>query len=237
MAKESFDKEIQFLRMFVLTGGTLSRQQFAERLGISVHTFDKTMRRLKEIAGSVHQHALEEPYGNLTDTLRYSYYDSSDPMLLFLFRAKSVKESESERISLLLGAMNERALEGIIQLEEAETVNEEFFEDKVRELMESLRFSWLIDTGPPVTVRARFYKPEGPEPDFIKERVLAQGQWGRIVEEDDRSFVYEIVVSGTTEIKPWLRSFGSSCEILEPLQLRREMIAEWKEILSYYESV
>ena len=436
MAKESFDKEIQFLRMFVLTGGTLSRQQFAERLGISVHTFDKTMRRLKEIAGSVHKHALEEPYGNLTDTLRYSYYDSSDPMLLFLFRAKSVKESESERISLLLGAMNERALtamelldlvcaglppglplpdektirsdlkyleevgvirrepgprpyryrvrndlicdltdeelmdlydfidvmantqipsvqgyllrdglkkhllrhhagmlavepflykyhyysrildeahlfpllhairgrrrvkfvyfspkteqsyaarntnplfekkmpgktektlplkivydhqygrwyllawgregirkyrmEGIIQLEEAETVNEEFFEDKVRELMESLRFSWLIDTGPPVTVRARFYKPEGPEPDFIKERVLAQGQWGRIVEEDDRSFVYEIVVSGTTEIKPWLRSFGSSCEILEPLQLRREMIAEWKEILSYYESV
>ncbi len=55
--------------------------------------------------------------------------------------------------------------------------------------------------------------------------------------EDESSFVYEITVNGTTEIKPWLRSFGSSCEILEPVQLRREMIAEWKEIRSYYEPV
>ena len=47
MAKESFDKEIQFLRMLVLTSGAYSRQQFADRLGISVHTFDKTLRRLK----------------------------------------------------------------------------------------------------------------------------------------------------------------------------------------------
>ncbi|MNI96611.1 hypothetical protein D3C73_1551020 [compost metagenome] len=71
----------------------------------------------------------------------------------------------------------------------------------------------------------------------MKERVLLQGQWGEIVSEDDVSFTYEITVNGTTEIKPWLRSFGSSCEVLEPLQLRREMIAEWKEIQSYYEFV
>ncbi len=109
MAKESFDKEIQFLRMLVLTSGAFSRQQFAERLGISVHTFDKKIRRLKDIASSVHQQTNEEQSGQLADTLRYSYYDSSDPMLLFLFRAKSVKETESERISLLLGAMNEQA--------------------------------------------------------------------------------------------------------------------------------
>jgi len=436
LAKESFDKEIQFLRMLVLTSGAFSRQQFAERLGISVHTFDKTIRRLKEIASSVHQQATEEPSGQLADTLRYSYYDSSDPMLLFLFRAKSVKETESERISMLLGAMNEQALtamelldicctglssdlpmpdektirtdlkyleevgviqrepgprpyryrirndlvreltdeelidlydfvdvmantqipsvqgyllrdglkkhllrnqsesltvepflykyhyysrildeahlftllyairgrrkvkfvyfspkseksyaskntnplfekenqgntektlplkivydhqygrwyllahgregirkyrmEGITQIEEAEPVDEKWFEEKTRELLESIRYSWLIDTSPPVTVRARFYKPEGPEPDFIKERVLLQGQWGRIISEDAQSFVYEIIVNGTTEIKPWLRSFGSSCEILEPIRFRREMIAEWKEIQSYYASV
>lgn len=436
MAKESFDKEIQFLRMLVLTSGAFSRQQFAERLGISVHTFDKTIRRLKEIASSVHQQATEEQSSQLADTLRYSYYDSSDPMLLFLFRAKSVKETESERISILLGAMNEQALtamelldicctalssnlpmpdektirtdlkyleevgviqrepgprpyryrirndlvreltdeelidlydfvdvmantqipsvqgyllrdglkkhllrnqsesltvepflykyhyysrildeahlftllyairgrrkvkfvyfspksdksyaskntnplfekvnqgntektlplkivydhqygrwyllahgregirkyrmEGITQIEEAEPVDEKWFEEKTRELLESIRYSWLIDTSPPVTVRARFYKPEGPEPDFIKERVLLQGQWGQIISEDAQSFVYEIIVNGTTEIKPWLRSFGSSCEILEPIRFRREMIAEWKEIQSYYASV
>ncbi|WP_309121599.1 WYL domain-containing protein [Paenibacillus sp.] len=436
MAKESFDKEIQFLRMLVLTSGAFSRQQFAERLGISVHTFDKTIRRLKEIVSSVHQQATEEQSKQLADTLRFSYYDSSDPMLLFLFRAKSVKETESQRISLLLGAMNEQALtamelldlccigmssdlpmvdektirsdlkyleevgviqrepgprpyryrirndlvrdltdgelidlydfvdvmantqipsvqgyllrdglkkhllrnqaetlviepflykyhyysrildeahlftllhairgrrrvkfvyfspksetsyaskntnplfekekqgkphktlplkivydhqygrwymlahgregirkyrmEGITQIEEAESVDEELFVEKSHELLESIRYSWLIDTSPPVAVRARFFKPEGPEPDFIKERVLLQGQWGQIVEEGEHSFIYEITVNGTTEIKPWLRSFGSSCEILEPLRFRREMIAEWKEIRSYYEFV
>ncbi|KAA2286759.1 WYL domain-containing protein, partial [Clostridioides difficile] len=44
MARESFDKEIQFLRMLSLTSGAYNRKQYAERLGISVHTFDKTNR-------------------------------------------------------------------------------------------------------------------------------------------------------------------------------------------------
>lgn len=83
----------------------------------------------------------------------------------------------------------------------------------------------------------QIFSPGGSEPNFIKERVLLQGQWGEIVEEREDSFIYEITVNGTQEIKPWLRSFGSSCEVLEPVQLRRELIAEWKEIRAYYESV
>lgn len=435
MAKESFDKEIQFLRMLVLTSGAFNRQQFAERLGISVHTFDKTIRRLKEVAGSMHPLPKEQSR-EFSETLRYSYYDSTDPLLLFLFRAKSVKETESQRISLLMGALNGESLtamdlldvccgslpadlplpdektirsdlkyleevgvirrepgprpyryhiqddlvrnlsddelidlydfvdvmantqvpsvqgyllrdglkkyllrgqdepydiepflykynyysrildeahlftllnairhrrkvrflyfspkseksyaskntnplferetkgkaekslplkivydhqygrwyllaygregirkyrmEGITQLEEDESVPEDLFEIRQSELAEKMRYSWLIDTGKPMTVRARFYRPGGSEPDFVMERVLLQGQWGQIVFEDEESFIYEITVNGITEIKPWLRSFGSSCEILEPVQLRREMIAEWKEIQAYYESV
>lgn len=436
MAKESFDKEIQFLRMLALTSGAFSRQQFAERLGISVHTFDKTLRRLKEVVSSVHQHLPQEQSKEFSETLRFSYYDSTDPLLLFLFRAKSVKESESQRISLLLAAMNEQAstaielldtccsslsselplpdektirsdlkyleevgvikrepgprpyryriqddlirnlsdeelidlydfvdvmantqvpsvqgyllrdgmkkhllrnqveqhaiepflykyhyysrildeahlftllhairhrrkvrflyfspkseksyaskntnplferdtegkaektlplkivydhqygrwyllsygregirkyrMEGITQIEEEEAVDEAWYEEKREELTGKIRYSWLIDTGRPVKVSARFFNPEGSEPNFIKERVLSQGQWGQIVFEDEHSFIYEITVNGITEIKPWLRSFGSSCEILEPVQFRQEMIAEWKEIQSYYESV
>ncbi|SEU27977.1 YafY family protein [Paenibacillus sp. NFR01] len=437
MAKESFDKEIQFLRILVLTSGAFSRQQFAERLGISVHTFDKTLRRLKEVAGAVHQPAAQEQNKEFAEALRSSYYESADPLLLFLFRAKSVKESESQRISLLLGAMNGQALtamelldlccgsmppewalpdektirsdlkyledvgvikrepgprpyryriqdelirslsqdemidlydfvdvmantqvpsvqgyllrdglkkqllrsgqaepqgielflykyhyysrildeahlftllqairqrrkvrflyfspksdksyasrntnplferdtqgksqttlplklvydhqygrwyllghgregirkfrmEGITQMEEAEAVDEEWFAGKQEELARKMQYSWLIDTGEPVTVRARFYHPLDSAANFVKERVLSQGQWGQIVAEDEASFIYEITVNGTTEIKPWLRSFGSSCEILEPRQLRQQMIAEWKEIRAYYESV
>ncbi|MFU1795243.1 helix-turn-helix transcriptional regulator [Paenibacillus azoreducens] len=435
MAKESFDKEIQFLRMLVLTSGAYNRQQFAKRLGISVNTFDKTIRRLKEIVQATYQQLPEEEGKEFTEGFRYNYYDSADPMLLFLFRAKSLKESESQRLSLLLGALNAQSLtvlelldccmnalpanlplpdektirkdlkyleqvgviqkdggsrpfkyairnellremtedelldlydfvdvmantqipsvqgyllrdglkkqlirshsekhavepflykyhfhsrildeahlftildairkhrrvrflyfspkakksyasqntnplferetegksekilplkvvydhqygrwyllahgregirkyrmEGITQFEEDEAVDSAWFAKKQQELQEKLRFSWLIDTGAPVTVRAKFYNP-GQNPNFVKERVLLQGQWGQIVEEDDESFTYEITVNGTTEIKPWLRSFGSSCEVLEPTRLRREMIAEWKEIRAYYESV
>ncbi|MDF2649866.1 MAG: transcriptional regulator [Paenibacillus sp.] len=436
MAKESFDKEIQFLRLLVLTSGAFSRQQFAERLGISVHTFDKTIRRLKEIVGTVYAQLPEAQGKELAETIRFSYYDSADPILLFLFRAKSLKESESHRLSLIMSSMNKHVLttmellhiccsglpadcpmpdektirsdlkyleevgvivkepgsrpfryriqndlirkltdeelyelydyvdvmantqvpsvqgfllrdglknhlirssidrhalepflykyhyysrildeahlftllavirsrrkvrflyfspkndksyaskntnplferesdgslqmtlplkvvydhqygrwyllsysregirkyrmEGITQIEELKGVEDTWFEDKKQELEEKIRFSWLIDTGQSVKVRARFYNPESPEPNFVKERVQLQGQWGVIVDEDELSFIYEITVNGTTEIKPWLRSFGSSCEVLEPFQLRREMIAEWKEIQSYYESV
>lgn len=437
MAKESFDKEIQFLRMLALTSGAFSRQQFAERLGISVHTFDKTIRKLKEVASSLHQHLSPEESRDLSATLRYSYYDSTDPLLLFVFRAKSVKETESHRITLLLGAMSNgpltalelldlccasldpelampdektirsdlkyleevgvirrepgprpykyrlqdelvrqlsaeelldlydfvdvmantqipsvqgyllrdglkkqllrafpepetiepflykyhyysrildeahlfgllhairgrqyvrfvyfspkseksyaskntnplferetngqevRALplriiydhqygrwymlahgrqglrkyrmEGMTRIEtEEEAVDEAWFEAKVQELSDSIQFSWLVDTGRTMTVRVRFFNPEGPGANFVRERVLLQGQWGQIAEEEEGSFIFEIRVNGTTEIKPWLRSFGSSCEVLEPANLRRELIAEWKELRDYYESV
>ncbi|MGG1659985.1 helix-turn-helix transcriptional regulator [Brevibacillus sp. NRS-1366] len=434
MARESFDKEIQFLRMLVLTSGAYSRQQFAERLGISVHTFDKTIRRLKEIIYTMSKELPESQGKEITEMLRYNYYESSDPMLLFLFRAKSLKESESLRLSVILAGIQEDALtaaelidvcsanipvdfplpdektirsdikyleevgvirreaggrpyryrlhndlvagltddeltdlydfvdvmantqvpsiqgyllrdnlkkarkhketgtelflykyhfysrildeahlytlfrairhrrklsflyfspksrkrytsqntnplferettgkqemvlplkvifdhqygrwyllansgrlgitkfrvEGLTQIQEAGSVSEEEFTRKRCELEEKIRYSWLIDTGKPVKIRARFYNPEGSKANFIKERVLLQGQWGTITEENDHSFLYEITVNGTVEIRPWLRSFGSSCEVVEPLYLRREFIAEWKEIQSYYESI
>jgi len=60
---------------------------------------------------------------------------------------------------------------------------------------------------------------------------------GQILDEDETGFIYEIQVNGTTEIRPWLRSFGSSCEVLEPAHLRQAIIEEWKEIQNYYEPV
>ncbi len=437
MAKESFDKEIQFLRLLVLTSGAYNRQQFAERLGISVHTFDKTTRKLKEVVEAVTDHISDTERKQFTDSLRFSYYDSTDPILLFLFRAKSIKESESSRLSLILSAMNtlprtalelmdicyeqldpeaampdektirsdlkyleqvgvitrihgprpyryvvnnrllyelndeelaelydfvdimantqvpsvigyllrdnlkkhiqwnkpnesynepflykyhyftrildeahlfqflkaieERRkvkflyftpkaqkayssqntnpvfakemegkrvltlplkvvydhqygrwyllgtesrhgirkyrIEGITQVEDGDPVSEEQFLRNSEQIDQAIEQSWLIDTGEPVKVRVRFFNPGPGVPNFVKERVRLQGQWGTIVEEDEDSFIYEIVVNGTTEIRPWVRSFGSSCEVLEPLEFRRAMIAEWKGILTYYESV
>ncbi|ACT03569.1 helix-turn-helix transcriptional regulator [Paenibacillus sp. JDR-2] len=438
MAKESFDKEIQFLRMLVLTSGAYNRQQFADRLGISVHTFDKTIRRLKDIAGSVQQPAAEEQNKAMADMLRTSYYESADPLLLFLFRSKSLKESESYRLSLLIASLQEQALtplelldlcfegmpaelappdektirsdlkyleqagvirrlpggrpqkytahndfvsilsdeelsdlyafvdvmantqvpsvqgyllrdslkkamklrqlpdgasdlflykyhyhsrildeahlytimqaiesrrklsfhyftpksnqsyhskntnpmfvkpsegrlaemlplkvaydhqygrwyllgyssgrsqvaifrmEGITQLEESGLVTEEEYAVKLAALERNTSYSWLVDLSRPASVKVRFFNPEGAKRNFIKDRVQLQGQWGVITEEDEASFLFEITVNGTQEIKPWLRSFGSSCEVLEPMSLRREFIKEWKELAEYYEPV
>ncbi|AFH65644.1 helix-turn-helix transcriptional regulator [Paenibacillus caseinilyticus] len=450
MARESFDKEIQFLRMLVLTSGAYDRQQYARRLGISVHTFDKTIRRLKEVLGTVYRQLPGEESREFADMLRYRYYESADPLLLFLYRAKSLKESESRRLALLLASLQKtpqtalelldtccselpddaplpdektirsdlkyleevgvirrepgprpyryrlqdglltdlsfdelcdlydyvdimantqvpsvqgyllrdslkRALrnkaggmetadrrplqerdslltepfcykyhypsrildeahlhtllhaiehrrriqflyfspksgahygsrntnplferetsgtlesaqplrvvydhqygrwyllaahpkmgirtyrvEGMTQIVEGEEVSEDVHLERQQALqMNVLGRSWLLDTSRPVKVRARFYRPAGGQPDWIRERVELQGQWGCITEEDETSFVYEIEVSGTTEIKPWLRSFGSSCEVLEPRRLRQELIDEWKEIEGYYEA-
>ncbi|MCD9020206.1 helix-turn-helix transcriptional regulator [Cohnella silvisoli] len=435
MARESFDKEIQFLRMLALAGGAYSRQQFAERLGISVHTFDKTLRYLKEIMSTVYQRLPRDQGKELSEGLRYNYYESADPLLLFLFRAKSLKESESIRLSLILTtlqlqsltamevmdacsgsmpddfslpdektirgdlkyleeigvivrsesgrpyrykaandlvtqlsdeelidlfdfvdimantqvpsvqgyllrdnlkkALRQRSMdatvtepflykyhyhsrildeahlytifqairqrrklrflylspkrtksysskntnplferetegvaemllplrvvydhqygrwylighnsrqgimkfrmEGLTQIEEGDTVPEEEFSHKLANLEEQLRHSWVTDTGRSVRVVARFYNPDRSGANFVKERVLSQGQWGTITEETDSTFLYEITVNGIFEIKPWLRSFGSSCEVIEPASLRREFIAEWKEIQTYYE--
>lgn len=436
MARESFDKEIQFLRLLALAGGAYSRQQFADRLGISVHTYDKTLRNLKEITSTMQQRLPLELGTALSEGLRYNYYESADPLLLFLYRTKSLKESESIRLSLILTVLQNQSLtakeildicsenmpgdypppdektirgdlkyleevgvlvrleggrpyrykaandlidrltdeelidlydyvdvmantqvpsvqgyllrdnlkkalrnrglnmdvtethlykyhyhsrildeahlytifqairqrrklrflylspkksksytskntnplferetegvmetllplrvvydhqygrwylighntrqgimkfrlEGLTQIEEGDLVKEEEFVERISSLEEQMKYSWVTDTLHPVKVVVRFFNPDRSGANFVRERVEAQGQWGTITEESDETFLYEITVSGIFEIKPWLRSFGSSCEVLEPASLRREFIAEWKEILAYYEA-
>src|SRR5690606_32195952 len=80
-------------------------------------------------------------------------------------------------------------MEGITQLEYDAVVSEEVYEEKQAELAQRMRYSWLIDTGRPVKIVARFFNPEPNQPNFIRERVLLQGQWGQIVEEDAESFI------------------------------------------------
>lgn len=135
-----------------------------------------------------------------------------------------------------MGIMKFR-MEGLTQIEEGDTVEEAEFALKLSNLEEQMTNSWVIDTTRAIKVVARFYNPNRSGVNFIRERVEAQGQWGEITEESDSTFLYEITVNGIYEIKPWLRSFGSSCEVLEPPWLRKQFIAEWKEIHSYYESI
>lgn len=452
IARESFDKEIELLRMLVLTGGSYSRKESADRLGISVHTLDKALRRLKEVAAGstfITSVELEETddsaaltgarcsrpalTAGLPQLLQHRRHAGRDPLLLFLFRAKSLKESETIRLAILLealqhgpitaselleacsAAMPEEAslpdektirsdlayletagivarsgqrpfrfrlrnelwsqlepeelqrlelfvhvmagtrvpsvqgfllqdslrrslgeteclsartgfayhydcrildeaylypllsaiedgiqvtfdyltpksdsryaargtnplharhsparkvtllplktiydhqygrwyvlgfnralglatwrMEGISGLERGLPAEPDLVERKQIQLQEKTRTSWLVDLGQPVHVSVRFFRPQGIRYDFVRERVLLQGQWGTVSDEGAQSFRFDIEVNGTREIRPWLRSFGSSCEVLAPEELRREMIEEWKEISEFYEPV
>ncbi|PLT44716.1 hypothetical protein B8V81_3147 [Paenibacillus pasadenensis] len=432
MARESFDKEIELLRLLVLTGGAFSRKESAERLGISVHTLDKALRRLREAASAAGADGAPGEDGELGlgRLLQARRERGGDPLLLFLFRSRSLKESEIARLSLLQGelgkggrtaaelldaccggwpeaspwpdektirsdlaylekagivaraggrpvryrlrdelwaalepeelrrlelfvhamahtrvpsvhgfllqdslrrllgrdgalsagvgfayrydcrildeaylhpllaAIEERRtasfeyltpksehryaargtnplhartsparqiamlplkavydhqygrwyalgftrahglsawrMEGMSGLAIGGAADPELFARKREQLDARLRTSWLVDLGEPTRVSVRFFRPEGAEYDFVRERVLLQGQWGETTEEGPESFRYDIEVNGTREIRPWLRSFGSSCEVLEPEELRQDMIEEWKELAETY---
>ncbi|MFD2671465.1 helix-turn-helix transcriptional regulator [Marinicrinis sediminis] len=462
MARESFDKEIQCLRMLAVASGAYNREQLSKRLGISVHTLDKTIRRLKDMIQASLEPEAETTEQDLNQLLHVRYYDTTDPTLLFLFRAKSVKESESHRLPFMMSALQKQdltvselldlcssslpdhlptpdektiradlkyleqigvirkqdarrpyrytlhnalldtltteelldvydfvehmantqipavqgyllrdnikramlsrgiakqqldvflfkyhyysrildeahlhtilqaiherrklqfryftaskdmsyssqntnpryereataseqrvlplkvvydhqygrwylighqgkhgwrkfRLDGITELQWLKATDTQAYAQLQQALEEKLAFSWVIDTGPAVQIRAKFFHPfalsqrdlavqllvSGGDSEessvhsrggdhFIRTRVQLQGQWGQIVEEDAEGFIYEITVNGMHEIKPWLRSFGSSCEVLEPQALREELIAEWKEMYDYYASV
>lgn len=435
MAKESFDKELQLLRLMFLTSGAYNRKQLAERLGISVHTLDKTLKKLKDIQTALYQDVVDEDKREYYTDFRFKYFDVTDNFLTFLYHAKSLKESEVVRLAHILEQLNTASLsikelldsfldmdiadipdektlrqdmkyleeigaiqkscdnrpylyrvdsdlftsltdeelldlydfidfmsntqlpavpgyilrekakryvnrrlqrndfavflykyhfvsrildesqalallqailerkaicfryytpkgrkfydslntnpafqkdgsgkrveviplrviydhqygrwyllahakggsilrkyrvEGITQLTTGEALPAAQFDAMQAHADDRIRNSWLIDTGELVTVKLRFFSPGDKGYNFIRERVLSQGQWGKITEETEEGFLYEISVNSTQEIKPWIRSFGSSCEVLEPGYLRKEFRKEWEELRGYYESV
>ncbi len=128
-------------------------------------------------------------------------------------------------------------LEGISEVKEQSRIQQGAeFEKHQQDVLNSLEHSWLLSSAPIEKVRVKFYfEPSDDAVNFIEDRVVKQGQWGQIVQREGNTFVYEIEVRGTREIKPWIRSFGSSAEVLEPESLREELIQEWKEMLEDYE--
>ncbi len=137
-----------------------------------------------------------------------------------------------------VGEIRTYKLEGIAEMEEAGEADKVMGAEGKAAIEQSLSQSWLLAPPPSVKVRMRFYfeRAHGEEMNFMQRRVLEQGGWGRIVDSSPQGgwFDYEIDVNGTMEIKPWIRSFGASVEVLEPSDLRSEMKEEWNLIWRLY---
>lgn len=68
-------------------------------------------------------------------------------------------------------------------------------------------------------------------------RYVQESQWHasqKLTKEKDGSLLAEFHLADTAEIKRWLMSFGQHATVLEPKQLRQEIVAELKTLLAAY---
>jgi predicted DNA-binding transcriptional regulator YafY len=66
----------------------------------------------------------------------------------------------------------------------------------------------------------------------MKESVWHHSQ--RLEDLPDGSCLFTVQVGSTLEMKPWIRQWGSAVEVLEPPDLRAELIAEVREMMGLY---
>lgn len=95
-----------------------------------------------------------------------------------------------------------------------------------------LRHAWGIwyNNREPVTVRLRF------SPGHITRRVK-ESVWHPAEMVDDTlegGCVWECAVADWHEMLPWIRSWGADCQVLEPPELRAELLRESREMAALY---
>lgn len=89
-------------------------------------------------------------------------------------------------------------------------------------------FSLYFDE--PVSVKIRFAACQA---RYIRERVWAKGQ--QIQDSDDGTIILTMETSGWYDIKRWVMSFGSDAELLEPEEMRNQIIQELNNSLNRYD--
>ncbi len=108
------------------------------------------------------------------------------------------------------------------RMSHAELLAERFDERPDFDPVAALQSAWGIMWSPnPVTVRLRFAP--------AVTRRLRESHWHpsqQIEECQDGGCVLTLQVGHTLELQPWIRSWGSACEVLEPPELREALARE-----------
>lgn len=91
---------------------------------------------------------------------------------------------------------------------------------------------WGMEFGEPLQVKVRFLKRSQ---TFAKVHKDAAHRPCTLTEENGgQCLIYEDMVIGKNEFLAWILGFGSAAEVLEPLQLRDEIVARVKDCLANY---
>ncbi|AWB11030.1 WYL domain-containing protein [Thermodesulfobium acidiphilum] len=105
--------------------------------------------------------------------------------------------------------------------------------------LDNLKKSWLVeeDAKEKEIIIKFYFDSSKSSKNFILNRVKKEAMDGQIEIIDKNSFILKILTRELNEIKPWIRSFGSSAQVLEPRSLRNSLIEEFISLKSTYESV
>lgn len=101
------------------------------------------------------------------------------------------------------------------------------------DLQQFMKLYWGVQPGNPITVAVRFIN-EANVVAKAKKALTYRCPPGRLTEKEDGSLLYEGEVVGMDVFRAWLRSFGSSVEVLKPLELREAMINTARKLYEMY---
>jgi len=90
-------------------------------------------------------------------------------------------------------------------------------------------FRVIRGVGPAQRVRLRF-APQAAR--YVREKTWHPSQ--KIDEQPDGGLMLTLEVSHLLEVKRWALAFGGACEVLEPEELRAEVVAEIRQMLGGY---
>lgn len=186
-------------------------------------------------------------------TIQFQYYEVKSQMKVVVKKSKQspkktviplriVYDEQFYRWYLIGKSIDEEGerlfryrLDYMIHTKITKPVNEKVFLRLLAQCKNELSSNWLVSDSPLEKVKVRFKQDPTSHRPFIRDRVERQGQHGRIIEVlEDGSFIWEIEVAGIDEIIPWIRSFGRSAKVIEPVHLRERMIADLREVLTIY---
>lgn len=98
--------------------------------------------------------------------------------------------------------------------------------------LELLRNAWSIFYGEEVTrVVLRFHPDVTRRVQETNWHPSQQLAWG---EQTPGYLLLAFDVADTTDLKPWIRTWGANCEVLEPTELRDEMMGEARRLAELY---
>lgn len=130
--------------------------------------------------------------------------------------------------SSIIKTFNVSKMKDLKELSKSFTYPSDFF------LKDWLAPRWGIEFGDPFKVKVRFLNRSQTINKVRKD--VAHRQCQLTEENGGQSMLYEDTIIGKNEFSAWILGFGSAATVLEPLDLREEIVARVKATLGNYRS-